>query len=80
MGMYAGLAFTPQGEPISAEEWSAHRDQWLPTAADHAYVRSLMVPCYERGKIANWISPPKQGVDNKPFDWDYVKFHAVEAE
>jgi benzoyl-CoA 2,3-dioxygenase component B len=80
MGMYAGHSFTPQGEPVSAEQWNARRDEWLPTAADRAYVRSLMVPCYERGKIANWISPPKQGVDNKPFDWDYVKFQQVEAE
>ncbi len=80
LGMYAGHAFSPKGEPLSKAEFEAKRGEWLPTPEDRAYVRSLMVPCYERGKIANWIAPPKQGVDNKPFDWEYVRFHQVDAE
>jgi benzoyl-CoA 2,3-dioxygenase component B len=73
MGVYADRWFTPTGEPISKEQFEANRAKWLPTAEDRAYVRSLMVPVYERGKIANWIAPPKQGVDGKPFDWEYVR-------
>ena len=73
MGMYAGPAFDPSGNPISREEWEARRDDWLPTAADREYVKSIMIPVTERGKIANWIAPPKQGVDGKPFDWEYVR-------
>ncbi len=73
-GMYAGLHCDPQGNLLSAGEWEAKRDSWLPTAEDRAYVKSLMVPCVERGKIANWIAPPKQGMDGKPFDWEYVRF------
>lgn len=80
MGMYATMAFSPQGDLITREEFEARREEWLPTAADRAYVTSLMVPCIEQGKIANWISPPKQGVDGKPFDWEYIKFAQVEAE
>lgn len=76
MGIYAGQAFTPQGEPISREEFEKRRDTWLPTTADRDYVKSLMVAVHERGKIANWIAPPKQGVDGKPFDWEYVRFRS----
>jgi benzoyl-CoA 2,3-dioxygenase component B len=75
MGIYAGHSFTPSGEPISKEAFEVGRSQWLPTPEDRAYVKSLMVPCHERGKIANWIAPPKQGVDGKPVDWEYVRFN-----
>jgi benzoyl-CoA 2,3-dioxygenase component B len=75
MGIYAGMRFDPQGNILSEDGWEAMRHKWLPTPEDRAYVKSLMVPCIERGKIANWIAPPKQGVDGKPFDWEYVKFH-----
>ncbi len=74
MGMYAGHPFSPEGEPISAAQFEAGRSKWLPTDEDRAYVKSLMVRVTERGKIANWIAPPKQGVDGKPFDWEYVRF------
>ena len=30
----------------------------LPNAADETYIKSLMKPNYERGKMANWIAPP----------------------
>ena len=26
----------------------------------------------ERGKIAAWIAPPRQGINGKPFDYEYV--------
>jgi benzoyl-CoA 2,3-dioxygenase component B len=74
IGMYAGHWFAPNGEPITREQFEANRAQWLPTEADREYVRSLMVPVYEPGKIANWIAPPKQGINGKPFDWEYVRF------
>ncbi len=74
MGMYSAHAYSPSGEPISREQFEANRSKWLPTEEDRAYVRSLMQPVHEKGKIANWIAPPKQGVDGKPFDWEYVRF------
>ena len=74
MGMYAGSSFDPAGNPITAAQFEASRAQWLPTDEDRSYVKSLMVPVTEPGKIANWIAPPKQGVDGKPFDWQYVRF------
>ena len=36
-----------------------------------------MLPCWERGKYANWIAAPKVGIDSKPGDFEYVKIHAA---
>jgi benzoyl-CoA 2,3-dioxygenase component B len=74
MGMYASMTFDPQGQPITDAEFEAKRDEWLPTQSDRDFVRSLMTPVYEPGKIANWIAPPKKGVNGQPFDFEYVKF------
>ncbi len=74
MGLYAGMSFDLDGDPITPEEFEAKRDAWLPTAADRDYVKSLMVPVYEPGKIANWIAPPKKGVNGQPFELEYVRF------
>ena len=74
MGLYAGLRFDLEGTPISEAEWNARKDAWLPTEADHAYVRSLMTkPVYEPGKMAQWISAPKQGIKGRPVDFEYVR-------
>ena len=48
------------------------KGRWLPTEVDKTHVRSLMQPVHERGKIAAWIAPPRQGINGKPFDYDYV--------
>jgi benzoyl-CoA 2,3-dioxygenase component B len=31
-----------------------------------------MTPVTEPGKIANWIAPPKTGVNHLPFEFEYV--------
>jgi benzoyl-CoA 2,3-dioxygenase component B len=31
-----------------------------------------MRPVHERGKIAAWIAPPRQGINGRPVDYDYV--------
>ena len=75
IGVFAGKPITPKGEAISQEEWDAKRDEWLPTKADGDFIQSLMVPCFESGKYASWIAPPKVGIDNQPGDFEYVKLH-----
>jgi benzoyl-CoA 2,3-dioxygenase component B len=40
---------------------------------DREYVRSLMHPVVEPGKIANWIAPPATGIKGKPFEFEYVR-------
>jgi benzoyl-CoA 2,3-epoxidase subunit B len=73
VGTYATLRFDPDGRLLSEAEWSAHLDDWLPSAADDAYVRSLMKPVYEPGKFASWIAPPARGINGKPIDFEYVR-------
>jgi benzoyl-CoA 2,3-dioxygenase component B len=72
VGAFAGVEATPDGERISPDEWERRRSGWLPTDLDKTYVRSLMQPVLQRGRIAAWIAPPRQGINGKPFDYDYV--------
>jgi benzoyl-CoA 2,3-epoxidase subunit B len=72
VGAFAGIQATPDGEVISQDEWQRREGEWLPTEVDKTYIRSLMRPVYERGKIASWIAPPRQGINGKPVDDDYV--------
>ncbi len=73
VGEYAGHHFDIHGQLISKEEFERRRAEWLPTEADRDYVRSLMHPVTEPGKIANWIAPPASGINAKPFDFEYVR-------
>jgi benzoyl-CoA 2,3-epoxidase subunit B len=72
VGAFAGIEATPDGEQLPAGEWQRRQGQWLPTDVDKTYVRSLMQPVHERGKIAAWIAPPRNGINGQPFDYDYV--------
>jgi benzoyl-CoA 2,3-dioxygenase component B len=72
VGAFTGIEATPDGERISSEEWERRKGGWLPTDVDKTYVRSLMQPVHERGRIAAWIAPPRQGINGKPFDYEYV--------
>ena len=78
MGIYAGLSFDPRGNLVTPEEFEARRSEWLPTAEDRAYVKSLMKPAVEPGACANWIAPPAKGVEGTPLDFEYVKGDGVE--
>ena len=75
IGLFRDINTTPQGQIISNDEWQARKDEWLPTPDDYAFVRSLMVPVIEPGKMAGWIAPPKRGIHGQPIDFDYVLFH-----
>ncbi len=72
VGVFAGHHITPDGQVVSEQEWNARRSAWLPTDEDKAYVRSLMQPVYEPGKIASWVAPPKAGINGQPFEYEYV--------
>ncbi|HKY31827.1 MAG TPA: benzoyl-CoA 2,3-epoxidase subunit BoxB [Candidatus Polarisedimenticolia bacterium] len=75
VGMYAGQPFSYDGAPCGPAEAAAQAARSMPSQADHDYVRSIMVPVRERGKFANWIAPPHQGINNQPIDFEYVTFH-----
>ena len=74
MGIYADHRFDPQGNLVSDAEFEKGCKTWLPTDEDRAYVKSLMVPCYEPGQFAPWIAPPAKGVKGQSLDFEYVKF------
>jgi benzoyl-CoA 2,3-epoxidase subunit B len=75
VGVFAGTQVSPEGRPVSQQEWDRRVGEWLPTQADREYVASLMQPVTEPGKMANWIAPPATGIHDKPVDYEYVVFH-----
>lgn len=75
IGVFSGKLFSPEGKLLSGADYDAGINSWLPTKADGDYIQSLMKPCYEAGKYAGWIAPPKVAIDNKPGDFEYVKLH-----
>ena len=73
VGEYAGHHFDLHGNSMTVENFAQHADEWLPTLTDREYVRSLMTPVTEPGKIANWIAPPKNGINHLVFEFEYVR-------
>jgi len=73
VGEYAGHHFDIEGKLITKEEFDRGSSEWLPSIEDREYVRSLMHPVIEPGKIANWIAPPAVGIKGKPFEFEYVR-------
>jgi benzoyl-CoA 2,3-dioxygenase component B len=73
VGEFANHDFDIQGNLISREEFERRSVEWLPSIEDREYVQSLMISVTEPGKIANWIAPPATGVNNKSFDFEYVR-------
>jgi benzoyl-CoA 2,3-dioxygenase component B len=80
IGIYSGMHFTPEGDLISADQWERYKNEWLPSESDRAFIQSLMTPVYEIGKISNWIAPPQRGINQNPFEFEYVKFEHVRRE
>ncbi len=77
IGMYSGFHFDPHGNPLSPEEWERRKFEWLPSPADKDYLLSIMAePVFERGRFANYIAPPRRGVNQKPIDFEYVRTEA----
>jgi benzoyl-CoA 2,3-dioxygenase component B len=73
IGAWAQVSTDPEGRPIDAVASKARHDDWLPSAADRAFVGSLMQRVTEPGKMAGWIAPPERGIDNLPIDYEYVR-------
>ena len=75
IGVFANVSVDPQGNIISPDSWESQMAEWLPTKADGEFIQSLMKPCYEPGRYASWIAPPKVGINNQAGDFEYVKLH-----
>ena len=75
IGALAGMHVSPAGEVISESQWTARRNEWLPTDEDRAFVASLMGRVTGRGQYANWIAPPVVGINRQPMDFEYIRFN-----
>ena len=73
IGDFADMPVSPEGQVISQEEYDTSIKNWLPSDKDEEYVGSLMTQVTEPGKFANWIAPPRVGINNQPIDFEYVK-------
>ena len=74
IGMYSGFHFDPHGVPLSNDQWEARKSEWLPVPSDTEYLLSIMAsPVYEPGKFANYIAPPRRGINQLPIDFEYVR-------
>jgi benzoyl-CoA 2,3-dioxygenase component B len=73
IGMWSNNHFAPSGEMLDDATWNARKGEWLPNETDEVYIKSLMHPVHERGKMANWIAPPAKGINNLPGDFEYVR-------
>jgi benzoyl-CoA 2,3-dioxygenase component B len=75
VGTFAGHFFAPDGTMIGETEFRRREHEFLPSAADQQYVRSLMTkPVTTPGQFANWIAPPARGINSQPVDFAYVRF------
>lgn len=76
IGNFAGHHISPEGQVLSKDSWESHRDEWMASPSDHAFVESLMTGrVIEPGKFANWIAPPIRGINGQPLHFEYVRFN-----
>ena len=73
VGEFAGHCFDVAGKLVSRNDFERLSNDWLPTSTDRAFVRSLMLPVTQPGKIAGWIAPPRTGINRQTFEFDYVR-------
>jgi benzoyl-CoA 2,3-dioxygenase component B len=73
VGTFRDHHVSPDGRVIGDAEWHANVLDWLPSNDDKAHVKSLQVGVTEPGKMAGWVAPPAQGINQKPIDFEYVR-------
>jgi benzoyl-CoA 2,3-dioxygenase component B len=72
-GVWAPYRYDLAGNLMSDEQWDKRKGGWLPSDGDKAFVKSLMHPVREPGKIAAWIAPPDKGVNGLDVNYEYVR-------
>jgi len=73
VGHWSEVHFDLKGNIITEAEWNKNKYAWIPSDDDKAFVKTLMKQVTEPGKIAGWVAPPPRGINNHPFDYEYVK-------
>ena len=73
-GVFAGMPFDPEGNLLSKEEYQRRKDDFVPSASDVVFVRSLQQKAITRpGEMASWVAPPSKGIDGQGPDFVYVR-------
>ena len=75
IGVWADVACDPSGAMIDRAIFAKRQDEWLPSEADRAFVKSLMQRVVDPGKMAGWIAPPERGINNLPIAYEYVRLN-----
>jgi benzoyl-CoA 2,3-dioxygenase component B len=73
IGEFSAIHTDTAGKILSDEAWQAYRESALPSIEDNLFISSLMRPSVQPGVYADWIAAPRQGVDNMPGDFEYVR-------
>jgi benzoyl-CoA 2,3-dioxygenase component B len=73
IGEFSGVHTDTTGSILTAEAWQTRQETMLPSVEDNLFIASLMHAAREPGSYAGWIAPPRQGIDNKPGDFEYVQ-------
>ncbi len=73
IGFWENQPVDPAGNRVGAEAFAARQRDWLPSDDDRAFIRDLMKPVTEPGKMAGWIAPPERGINNLAPELEYVK-------
>jgi benzoyl-CoA 2,3-dioxygenase component B len=73
IGAFANVPTDAEGKLISREEYERRLPEWIPSAEDKAYVKTLMNRVVEPGKMASWIAPPERGINNLAVEYEYVR-------
>ncbi len=72
IGEFSGFHIDIEGNVLDEKTWNEGVAQWLPSEADENFLASLMKPSVKAGEYADWIAPPKGGIDKKEGDFEYV--------
>jgi benzoyl-CoA 2,3-dioxygenase component B len=73
IGEFSTVHTDTNGTILTADAWQARKETMLPSAGDNRFIAGLMQASREPGSYAGWIAPPRQGIDNKPGDFEYVQ-------
>ena len=73
IGSWVNQPVDPQGRMLAREEYERRLPEFVPSAEDRAFVRSLMQQVVAPGRMAGWIAPPDRGINNLPVDYEYVR-------
>lgn len=76
IGEFSSIETDLEGNLLSPDVWQSRKDELIPNADDGEFIEGLMKQSAKRdvGGFSSWIAPPKVGINNKPGDFEYVKF------